>query len=102
MRHFKAILRPEAMATVSEVVDFIKSIYTEESARKYRKVFLFELDYLSYYASIFPKSRFQTALKIHPEAKTLSIMNHHWTVVFHIEGDYVIVDRILPSSTIAG
>lgn len=102
MRHYKVILRPEAMEVLRQIVDFIKSTYTEESTQKYRKVFLFELDSLSYYASIFPKSRYQTAPKIHPEAKTLSIMNHHWTVIFHIEGDYVVVDRILPSSTIAG
>lgn len=40
----------------------------------------------------------QTARKIHPEAKTLSIMKHRWTVVFHIDGDFVVVDRILPAS----
>ena len=29
--------------------------------------------------------------------RLLSIMNKKWTVVFHIEIDTVIVDRILPS-----
>lgn len=44
MRHYKVILRPEAMSSVNEVVDFIKSIHTEESAQKYRMSILFELD----------------------------------------------------------
>ena len=51
-----------------------------------------EVDYLA---------RYRTARAIHPEAKTLSIMEHRWTVVFHTKDDYVIVDRILPSSTMA-
>ena len=29
--------------------------------------------------------------------KTLPIMNHKWTVVFHIDGDFVIIDRFIPS-----
>ena len=102
MRRYKVILDPQAMASVDSLVDFIKSVYTEESAQKYRKVVINELNSLSYCASIFPLSHFETALKIHPEAKTLPIMKHRWTVVFHIEGDYVIVDRILPSSRVVG
>lgn len=33
---------------------------------------------------------------IHPEARTMAVM-HRWTIVFHIYGDYVIVDRIIAS-----
>ena len=102
MRRYKVILDPQAMASVDSLVDFIKSVYTEESAQKYRKVVINELNSLSYCASIFPISHFETARKIHPEAQTLPIMKHRWTVVFHIEGDYVIVDRILPSSRVVG
>lgn len=101
MRRYKVILDSQAMASIDSLVDFIKSFYTEESAQKYRKVMLNELNSLSYCASIFPLSSFQTARKIHPEAKTISIMKHRWTVVFHIDGDYVVVDRILPSNTMA-
>ena len=97
MQHYKVILGPQAMKSVNAVVDFIKSVYTEESAQKYRKSILYELESLSYYASIFPLSKFHLAQTIHPEAKTLSIMKRRWTVVFHIDGEYVIVDRILPS-----
>lgn len=89
------------MASVNEVVDFIKSIHTEESAQKYRMSILFELDSLSCYASIFPLSRFRTAREIHPQARTVPILKRRWTVVYHIDGDYVIVDRILLSKTMA-
>ena len=89
------------MASVNEVVDFIKSIHTEESAQKYRMSILFELDSLSCYVSIFPLSRFRTAREIHPQARTVPILKRRWTVVYHIDGDYVIVDRILLSKTMA-
>ena len=57
---------------------------------------------LKEFDELLKKKLIETALKIHPEAKTLPIMKHRWTVVFHIEGDYVIVDRILPSSRVVG
>lgn len=101
MRHYKVLLRPEAMTSVDDVVEFIKSIYSEESAQKYRKSILFELESLSYYASIFPLSRYRTARKIHPKARTITILKNRWTVVYHIEEDFVIVDTILLSRTMA-
>ena len=48
-------------------------------------------------ADIYQRSCFSVAKKIHPNAKTVSIMNHRWTIVFHIEGQYVMIDRIIPS-----
>ena len=27
----------------------------------------------------------------------MNIINHRWTIVFHIYGDYVIIDRIIAS-----
>ena len=46
-------------------------------------------------------SRFRTAREIHPQARTVPILKRRWTVVYHIDGDYVIVDRILLSETMA-
>lgn len=36
----------------------------------------------------------------HPQAKTLPICRRKLTAIFFIEGDFVIVDKILPSSLI--
>jgi hypothetical protein len=38
---------------------------------------------------------------IHPHAKTMNIIHHRWTVVFHVDGEYVVVDRIIRSSRMA-
>ena len=97
----KLILSTEAKSDLDNIEDFVSSLYRKESGIKFVDRLYLEIVPLSYSAGAFPKSCFSTAQKIHPEAKTLSIMKHCWTVVFHIDGDYVIVDRILPSSTMA-
>lgn len=100
MRTRKVLLKLDADDDLRQIREFVSSIYRKESGINYVKRLFREITILGVSADAFPLSRYQTALKIHPEAKTLSILNHRWTVVFHIEGDYVIVDRILPSSAI--
>ncbi len=39
-------------------------------------------------------------LSFHPKARRMISHNHKWVYVFHIEGDIVYVDRILPSKSI--
>jgi hypothetical protein len=34
---------------------------------------------------------------IHPKARRMVSHNRRWIYVYHIEGTYVIVDRILPA-----
>lgn len=89
---------PEANDDLRQIREFVSSIYREETGFKFVKRMFLEIIPLSISANAFPLSRFRTARKIHPEAKTISIMKHRWTVVFHIDGDYVVVDRILPAS----
>ena len=101
MRKRNVIIKQEAEIDLHQIRLFVSGCYRKESGIKFVKRMFLEIKPLSENADIFPPSPYQTARKIHPEAKTLSIMNHHWTVVFHIEGDYVVVDRILPSTTLA-
>ena len=102
MRSYKLIINDSAKNDISSLVDVISGINTPQSGLNYETKLIHSLNALRNCAGSIQYSRFRYARQIHPEAKTLSIMNHHWTVVFHIEGDYVVVDRILPSSTIEG
>ena len=43
-------------------------------------------------------SQWQTAKKYHLRAKRLITKNRKWNIIFHIEGVYVVVDAIIPSS----
>lgn len=101
MRKRRVVLTPDADADLDQIGEFVSSIYREESGIRFIKRIFLEIIPLSISAGAFPLSRFRTAREIHPEAKTIPIMKHRWTVVFHVEGDYVIVDRILPSSSMA-
>lgn len=102
MRKRRIILNPDANEDLRQIRIFVSSLYREESGYNYVKRMFLEITPLGNSADAFPISHFETARKIHPEAKTLSIMKHRWTVVFHIEGDHVVIDRILPSSRVVG
>lgn len=39
-------------------------------------------------------------LRYHKDAKTMTIGKRKLTVIFHVDGDFVIVDKILPSALI--
>lgn len=97
----EVIFTPEAKSDLDNVESFVSGIHQKEAGKAFVNRIVMEVLSLSYSAGIFQSSCFQTARAIHPEAKTLPIMKRHWTVVFHIDGNYVIVDRILPSSTMA-
>ena len=101
MRKRKVVLTLDANADLDQIGEFVSGIYREEVGIRFVKRMFLEIIPLGISADAFPLSRLRTAREIHPEAKTIPIMKHRWTVVFHIEGDYVIVDRILPSSCMA-
>lgn len=71
--------------------------HNAKSGHNYVNRILGQLVSLSYTADINPFSRYAIAKAIHPKAKTMSIINHKWTEVFHAAGNFVFVDRIIPS-----
>ena len=97
MRSYEVIVSDEAYSDLDEMAFYIAQLYRPESGHNYVNRILGQLAALSYTADIYQFSRLMTAKRIHPQAKTLSIMNHRWTVVFHTEGTFVIIDRIIPS-----
>lgn len=98
MRVYRVKISKVVSSDLDELSRYIASLYRPESGHKYVNRILGQLASLSYTADIYQYSRFELAKQIHPKAKTISIMNHRWTVVFHTQGDSVIVDRIIPSS----
>ena len=99
MRIYQVIISYEIMSELEAMVKYIASIYRPESGHNYVNRILGQLAALSYSADAYQYSRFALAKAIHPKAKTLNIINHKWTVVFHIDGDYVIVDRIIAAKS---
>jgi hypothetical protein len=99
MRTYHVIISYAVLTELEAMAQYIASIYRPESGHKYVNRILGQLAALSYSADAYQDSRFTLAKAIHPKAKTITIVNHKWTVVFHIDGDFVIVDRIIPAKS---
>ena len=99
MRIYQVIISYEVLSELEAVAQYIASIHRPESGHNYVNRILGQLAALSYSDDAYQYSRFKLAKAIHPKAKTLTIINHTWTVVFHIDGDFVIVDRIIPAKS---
>ena len=97
MHVYRVIVSNKASSDLDAMAEYIASVYRPESGHNYGDRVLGQLAALSYTANVYPFSRLTTAKRIHPQAKTLSIVNHRWTAIFHIDGDFVVVDRIIPS-----
>lgn len=100
MHVYEVIVSNKASSDLDAIAEYIASLYRPESGHKYVDRVLGQLAALSYTADIYPLSRLVTAKQIHPQAKTISIINHRWTAVFHVDYDFVIVDRIIPSKMV--
>ena len=100
MRTYQVIISYAVLSELEAMAQYIASIYRPESGHKYVNRILGQLAASSYSADAYQYSRFKMAKSIHPKAETLTIINRKWTVVFHIDDDFVIVDRIFPSKTI--
>ncbi|MBO7647129.1 MAG: hypothetical protein J6S56_03420 [Bacteroidales bacterium] len=74
---------------------------SREGANRYIDVLVSEVQSLSVFANFYQPSRSVILQRIHPKARRMLSHNRKWNYVFHIVEDMVVVDRILPSKTIA-
>ena len=100
MKIYKVVYSIAAVDDLKDIVSYIKSIYRLEAGYKYIDRISEQVDSLSNCADAISANRSEMIKNLYPEAKTISIMNHRWTAVFHTEGDFVIVDRLIPSKMI--
>ena len=96
----KVILSETVRMDIGAISDFIISVSRPEHAERYTQNLLDELADLSYLATMRPECPWKLPKRYHCQAKTLPLCRRKLTAIFHIEGDYVIVDKILPSSLI--
>lgn len=91
----------EAVGDLDEIAGYIAREFKSTSGHNFVNRILGQIQALSYSAGTYRESSYMMAKLFHPHAKTMNIINHRWTVVFHIEGEYVKVDHIIRSSRIA-
>ncbi len=100
MREYLVEYDPEAEIDLILLRNWLIEIGSFGHALEYLRKLKREVAELSYRAGILPESRFHMPKLYHPKAKTMPVCKRKLTVIFHIEGDYVIVDKILPSAMV--
>ena len=100
MKTYNVKILDTAEADIEELADFLFENLSRESAYRYLDFMRQEVKSLALYADCFSESRSPKILSIHPQARRMVSHNHKWAFIFHIEGDTVYVDRILPSSVV--
>ena len=90
----------EAEADIMRLRDWLVANRRYEYAMEYLQKLKSEVADLSFLAASLGQSKYQLPKLYHPEAKTLTVCHRKLTVIFHIDDEYVIVDKILPSSLI--
>ena len=97
MRIYKVRISLAARVDMAELRKFLKAMMTEEGAVRYANNMRIEVKTLSVYADCYGRSTSATLRQIHPEARRMVSHNRKWVYVYHIDGPYAIVDRILPA-----
>lgn len=100
MKIYKVVYSKTAVDDLKDIVSYIKCIYRLEAGLKYIDRISNQIESLAHCADALTTSHSEMIKKFYPEAKTISIMNHRWTAVFHIYEGFVIIDRIIPSKMI--
>jgi len=101
MRIYNVRVLRSAEADIDELADFLFEHLSKEGAYRYLEFMKQEVLSLSIYADCFAESHSEMLRAIHPHAKRMISHNRKWVYVFHIHGDTVFVDRILPSKSIS-
>lgn len=97
MKIYEVRINLSAQADMENLRIFLDSMLSEEGAFRYANNMRHEIESLSVFADCIGRSSSKTIKKIHPDARRMISHNRRWIYVYHIEGDLVLVDRILPA-----
>lgn len=100
MRRYRVIIPLSVRLFLDEIAENIIAISRPEHAVRYVHEMVTEINDLSYLADVLPDSYSSYIKRHHPNAKRHNVKHGTWCVIFHVEGDYVIVDRIVLSSSV--
>ncbi|MBP3762716.1 MAG: type II toxin-antitoxin system RelE/ParE family toxin [Bacteroidales bacterium] len=100
MKVYSVKISRKAWGDVEMLSDFLLTVMSVAGARKYLDTMIFEVQSLAVFADLYRPSTMADIRRCHPQARRMVSHNRRWTYVFHIEGDTVIVDRLLKSKMI--
>ena len=97
MQIYEVRISHGARVDMAELRKFLKAMMTVEGAIRYANNMREEIKLLTFYADLYGKSTSLMLRQIHPEARRMVSHNRRWIYVYHIEENFVVVDRILPA-----
>ena len=97
MQIYEVRISHGARVDMAELRKFLKAMMTVEGATRYANNMREEIKMLTFYADLYGKSTSMMLRQIHPEARRMVSHNRRWIYVYHIEENFVVVDRILPA-----
>lgn len=97
MQIYEVRMSLTAYSDMAQLRVFLKEMLSEEGAIRYANNMRAEIKMLSVYAECYGLSTSSTLRQIHPKARRMLSHNRKWLYVYHIEGSFVIVDRIIPA-----
>ena len=100
MKIYQVVVSDEVLSELDNISTYVASLYRQDSGHKYVNRILGKLASLCFAAEAYPISSYSVAKKSHPKARIMSIINHRWTVIFHIDRNLVMIDCIIPSKMI--
>ncbi len=100
MENYRIVVHEQVYKTIGQIQDYIATLNTYEAAENYSIKLFSEIKTLAnpILANAIQHSQWQAAKKLHPQAKRLITKNRKWNIIFHIQGRYVIIDGIIPTS----
>lgn len=98
MQIYKVRISREAYIDMAKLRMFLNEMLSEDGAIRYAENMRAEIKMLSVYADCHGRSTSRTLRLIHPEVRRMVSHNRRWIYLYHIDGDFAIVDRILPST----
>ena len=100
MRDYEVIFSHGALIDYMSISKYLPTVLSEAGAVRYAKAMRNEINSIGIFADCFQRSTSPHILSIHPKARRMVSHNKRWVYVFHIDGDFAIVDRILPAKIV--
>lgn len=100
MREYKVRVLDSVFDDIGRIADFIISVSTPDHAVKYVRQLGAEIMTLRYLAGVIPESRYLSVRRYHPHARQLRTRNKQFNIIFHIEVQTAIVDKVIASKMI--
>ncbi len=94
------VFSPAVVSDIAEISRYITTKNTKEAANKYIDILEAEINSLVFFADFISESSFFSHKLYHPKARRLLTKNRKWNVVFHINENTIIIDKIIPSKMI--